>query len=318
MNYRKFTTIVLAAVAFAACSQPERESDPAPAAGTTRVTLLREGSAGVSVYAFRRQGAEFLYDTLFREGWKADGTLAVRMANGSYKFLFASGAAGNLTLEPAPFVRGTAWEEAAFALRGNPALPGTCLPSDELFLQLPASDANTVYTVGGTDLTIPARLTRAVGRIGITLKRGYRDGDRYVEVPYTRPHTILDEIARIDLRVSNAGLRVSPGGSEGTAEVTATLDAEDYAELTDEGFVRLDGPFVIPPADGRPVGLDISVTPAAGSSLQPGRLQLTGTVERNKRLDVTLWITSGYPAIGIEVRTAPIGDEQDGDTGIWE
>lgn len=318
MNYRKYTTVVLAAAAFAACSEPERESDPAPAAGTTRVTLLREGSPQVSVYAFRRQGDVFRYDTLYSEGWKSDGTLAVRMANGSYKFLFVSGAGDRLALEPAPPTRETAWEEAAFVLRGNPAQPGTYLPSDELFLQLPASDANTVYTVGGTELTIPARLTRAVGRIGITLKRGYRDGDRYVEVPYTRPHTILDEIARIELRASNTGLRVSPGGSEGTAEVTATLDAGDYAELTDEGFVRLDGPFVIPPADGRPVGLDISVVPAAGSGLQPGRLQLTGTAERNKRLDVTLWITSGYPAIGIEVRTAPIGDEQDGDSGIWE
>lgn len=318
MNYRKYTAIVLAAAALAACSEPERETDTAPAAGMTRVTLQREGSQEVSVYAFRRQGGAFLYDTLYREGWKADGTLSVRMANGSYKFLFVSGSGGNLAPEPAPLTRRTTWEQTAFALRENPASPGTCFPADELFLQYPASEAGTVYTAGGTELTVPARLTRAVSRIGVTLKRGYLDGGEYVEVPYDKPHSVLDEIERIELRVSNTGRRVSPDGSAGTAEIAATLFAADYAELTNGGFARLDGPFVIPAADGGEVGLDLTVVPAAGSGLQPAQLQLTGKAERNKRLDITLWITSAYPVIGIEVQTAPIDREQDGDSGIWE
>ena len=147
---------------------------------------------------------------------------------------------------------------------------------------------------------------------------GYQDGTRYVEVPYAKPQSVLDQIGRIELSADHTGLRVNPGGSSGTATVTATLTAADYAELTDGGFVRLEGPFVIPPADGGEVGLDITVVPAAGAALQPVQLRLTGKAERNKQLDITLWITSDYPVIGVEIQTTPITEEQDGDTGIWE
>ena len=246
MNNRIHTTIILAAAAFAACSGLER-ADIVPATETSRIMLVREGAADVSVYAFRRQGAVFLFDTLFREGWTPDGKLSVRMPNGHYKFLFASGAADRIALQPAPLTRQTSWEEAAFVLRKNAVVPGTCFPADELFLQYPASDANTVYTIDGAAQTVRARLTRAVCRISVTVKRGYHDGTRYVEVPYAKPQSVLDQIGRIELSADHTGLRVNPGGSSGTATVTATLTAADYAELTDGGFVRLEGPFVIPP-----------------------------------------------------------------------
>lgn len=155
MNNRIHTTIILAAAAFAACSGSER-ADIVPATETSRIMLVREGAADVSVYAFRRQGAVFLFDTLFREGWTPDGKLSVRMPNGHYKFLFASGAADRIALQPAPLTRQTSWEEAAFVLRENAAMPGTCFPADELFLQYPASDANTVYTIDGAAQTVRA------------------------------------------------------------------------------------------------------------------------------------------------------------------
>ena len=72
MNNRIHTTIILAAAAFAACSGLER-ADIVPATETSRIMLVREGAADVSVYAFRRQGAVFLFDTLFREGWTPVG-----------------------------------------------------------------------------------------------------------------------------------------------------------------------------------------------------------------------------------------------------
>ena len=280
--------------------------------------LVREGAADVSVYAFRRQGAVFLFDTLFREGWTPDGKLSVRMPNGHYKFLFASGAADRIALQPAPLTRQTSWEEAAFVLRKNAVVPGTTYPADELFLQYPASDANTVSTIAGAAQTVRARLPRSGCRISVTVSRGYLDGSRYVEVPYAKPQSVLDQIGRIELSADHTGLRVNPGGSSGTATVTATLTAADYAELTDGGFVRLEGPFVIPPADGGEVGLDINVVTAAGAALQPVQLRLTGKAERNKQLEITLWITLDYPVIGEEIQTAPITEEQDGDTGIWE
>lgn len=317
MKLWNHTAIALAMTAFAACSEPDT-ADTVPVTETTRLTLLNEDTANVSVYAFRRQGDLFLFDTLFRDGWTADGRLSVRMPNGRYKFLFTRGAADRLALKPEPLTRQTAWEDVTFELRENTALPGTCFPADELFLQYPASDANTVYTVGGTDLTVPAKLQRAVCRINLFVKRGCHDGTRYVEVPYAEPHSVLDEIGSIRLSVNRTGRCVSPGGSSGTATVSATLAAADYAELTDRGFARYEGPFVIPPADGGQVGLDIVILPAAGASLQRAELHLTGKAERNRGLDVTLWITSGYPAVGVEIQTAPIDREQEGDTGIWE
>ncbi len=318
MKIRYCTAVVLASVAFAACSEPTQETVVASGSAETRVTLQREGTQDVSVYAFRGQGDTFLYDTLFRDGWTPDGILKVHMPSGRYKFLFVSGAGEHLALEPAPLIGQTSWEQTAFSLRPDPDAPDAYLAADELFLQFPASDADAVYTLGGTNTKVSARLTRAVCRIGITLKRGYRDGTGYVEVPYPLPHSVLDEIDRIELTAGNTGLRVRPDGSSGQASVRATLLAADYAELTEQGFVRLDGPLVIPPAGGEPVALDLSVVPAAGSPLQPARLQLTGKAERNKRLDVTLWITSGYPAIGVEIDIAPIDREQEGDAGIWE
>lgn len=318
MKFRNYTAFVLALVLTAACSEPEREKTPALVQDMTRVTLLHEGTQDVAAYAFRRQDDRFLFDTLFRDGWTPDGKLSVRMSNGSYKFLFVSGSGENLSLRPEPLVGQTTWEEAAFVLRENAVVPGTYAPADELFLQFPASDAERIYTIAGIDQTIRATLSRAVCQIGLSVKRGYHNGTQYVEVPYPTGQSVLDGIDRIGLTVSGAGLSLTPAGSAGTAVVTATLAAADYAELSELGFARFDGPFVIPPADGDEVALDISVVPAAGSPLQPARLQLPGRAERNKRLDITLWITSGYPVVGVEIRVAPIDSEQDGDTGIWE
>lgn len=320
MNYPKITGIVLAAVAFAACSEPEGElaSASAPDGGATRVELLGEGSGNGTVYAFRREGERFLYDTLFRADWNPQGTLAVRMRGGDYKFLFASGEGANLSLGPAPLTRATTWDEAAFSLRATDAAAGKYAPAEELFLQFPAADAERVYTLGGTDVSVSARLRRAVSRIGIILKRGYKVGDTYVEVPYTAPRSMLDEVERIDLIVAGAGQRVRPEGYAGTAAIEASLATADYAELTDAGFVRLDGPFVLPAADGGPLALSLSVRPAAGSALRPAEVELEEVVQRNQRLDVVLWITAGYPVVGVEIRTQPIEEEQNGDAGIWE
>lgn len=68
MKHCKLTALILAAAVCAACSEPET-ADGGPNPQTTRVTLRREGAADVAVYAFRRQGDRFLFDTLFREGW---------------------------------------------------------------------------------------------------------------------------------------------------------------------------------------------------------------------------------------------------------
>lgn len=315
---RILTTIFLAAAAFAACTDTERMPAGATAPGTTRVMLVQEGTPDISVYAFRQEGARFLYDTLFRDGWTPEGKLSVRLPNGRYKFLFVSGSGEHTALEPAPLTAETFWEEAVFSLQKNPASEGSYFPADELFLQFPASDANRIYTLGGTDLTVPARLSRAVCQVVVNLKRGYYDGTNYVEVPYAAPHSVLEQIERIELTAGNAGLHVRPDAVGGTASVAVTLPTADYAALSSEGFVLLDGPLLFPPADGAEMEMSVEVVPVAGAALQPAVLQIAGKAERNKRLDITLWITSGYPVVGVEIDLSPIDREQQGDSGIWE
>lgn len=307
----------LTVAALTACNGPENVPEPGrdPLA---RLTLHGQGAQEVTAYAFRREGDQFLFDTVFREGWSSDGRLSVRMRSGSYKFLFASGGGGNLALRPDPPTHETTWEEVAFRLQENAEAPGSYLPADELFLQDPASDAETIFTVAGTTRTIRARLTRTVCRLAITLKRGYHDGTQYVEIPYTQPQSVLDQIARIDLTASGTGLYTRPSGSGGSAVVKTSFSAADFTALPETGFARTEGPYLLPPAEGGTIALDLSVVPVDGAALAPSELRLNAPAQRNKQLEVTLWITSGYPSVGIEIRTAPIEDEQTGDAGIWE
>lgn len=320
MNYSKYMGFVLSALCLAACSEPERAMAPSgTGAGESELLLQHAGPLeGVSVFAFRRTEDRFLYDTLFRGNWDTQGRMSVRMRNGDYKFLFTEGAGAALKLMPEPLTKQTAWEEAVYALQPDASGAGYSLPADELFLQSPAAVAETVYTVQGERQTVSARLTRAVGRVDVVLKRGYKNGDTYIEVPYTAPHHILEQVAGLELEIDGVGSQLTAAGSTGTAKTRVRFDAASDAELTDEGFARFEGPFVVPPAGGTPVQVDVKVTPAAGSPVPAAQVGVAGTVERNQRLEVTLWITSDYPTFDVEVRLTPITDEQDGDTGVWE
>lgn len=51
MKFRYFTTVVLAAVAFTACSESAQERVAVPDPADTRVTLQRAGMHDVTVYA---------------------------------------------------------------------------------------------------------------------------------------------------------------------------------------------------------------------------------------------------------------------------
>lgn len=317
MKFWNFATILSIAVFFAACSV-SGTAEPVPDIATTRVVLQQAGAEPLSVYAFRQQNEYFLFDAFYRDGWTDDGRMTVRMANGNYKFLFAGGESQQIALVQQLIAGQTAWEDALFGLRENPDLPGTCFPADELFLQYPASEANAIHAVKGGDMTVSAKLERAVCAIRLFVKRGYRIGAEYAEVPYPAPQSVLDEIERFDLTIENTGLRVNSDGSSGSAAVVKSLTAANCTILSNNGFAEYAGPFIIPPADGGEVDVRIDVTPAANSALQSAQLHVTGRAERNKRLDITLWITSGYPLIGIDIRTAPIEQEHEGDTGIWE
>lgn len=311
--------LLSAAILTGACTSSEREAPglPAPEPGSTDVVLQKQGAReDLTAYVFRLDGDAYRLDRVLSDGWSADGTLRVYLPDGSYRFLFAEGGGSTLQPVPAP-LDGAAWEEVCFERKTDPARPDTWLPTGELFLQKP-DEARREYLLAGTRLTVPAKLTRAVCEVVLNLKRGYpKPQGGYTEVPYTTPHTVLDQIDRVALTVTGSALRVGIGGGSGTAEVHAELSASQ-AVLSDDGFARITGPMLIPPADGTDVGLHLAVTPTENASIAPAELDLKGPCVRNQRLEVTLWITSAYPTIGVEVDLTPITDEQAGDSGIWE
>lgn len=316
MKLRDLTWAACALLMAAACSESGTEPPQrsvSPSAGGTQVFLQQQAGREPSVYAFRLDGDAYRCDTCLCEGWKPDGTLRAHLPQGKYKFLFAEGVGSNLTPVPDPLV-GATWEQAVFERTADDE--GGRLPSDELFLQ-GADDAAQVYELGSAPVTVRAELKRAVGRLTLAVKRGYRDGESYREVPYTSPQSVLDALERVDLRIAGSALRVGVAGGSGEADVVASLLLTAAAPDAD-GFVRLDGPFLIPPAGDEPVRLELELVPAAGSPLKHTTLRKEGKVERNKQLEVTLWITTVYPSIAVEITQRPIGDSQEGDSGVWE
>lgn len=245
--------------------------------------------------------------------------MTVRLRNGQYRFLFSHGDGEHLKQAPETLEKGvTGWEDVWFSLVPNASTASSFMPADELYLQYPASQAERTYALDGSSQTVKADLGRAVGRILVVLKRGYIADGKYVELPYDAPHNILEDVGSMSLKIDGAGRSVRPDGSAGTARILYDIASGSQKEITPDGFAEFEGPFVIPPSDGKPVSINISVEPAAGSSMPASSLNLTGTVERNKFLEITLWITSAYPEIGISIDTLPMTGVKEGDSGMWE
>lgn len=319
MKFLHSFALLSTAILTGACTSSDREASglPDPGPGSTGVVFQKQDAReDLTAYVFRHDGNTYRLDRVLSDGWSADGTLRAYLPDGSYRFLFAEGGGNTLQPVPAP-LDGAAWEEVCFERKADPSLPGRWLPAGELFLQS-SDEARREYLLAGTHVTVPAKLTRSVCEVVVILKRGYpRPQGGYTEVPYAAPHTVLDQIDRIHLTVTGSALRVGVGGGSGAADVQAEISASQ-AVLSDDGFARIAGPMLIPPAVGTDVGLHLEVTPTENASIEPVDLDLTGPCIRNKRLEVRLWITSAYPTVGVEVDLTPITDEQAGDSGIWE
>lgn len=320
-NMKPVLYIVAAAALLGSCSEHAGEEGYTPVSPdqTRQITLRQTYGADASVLVFREEEGRFLYDTLFNGGWSPEGRMTVRLPNGEYRFLFSHGAGTNLALTPATPQKGvTAWEDISFTLAGNPSSGGSCMPADELYLQYPATDAEKVYSLRGAPQTVEAQLHRAVGQVGLILKRGYIEGGKYVELPYENSRNILEDAGSLTIEIDSSGKSVTPDGTSGTARILYSMERGSQKEITPEGFAKFDGPFIIPPADRQPVPIKVSVQPAPGSAMPASTLSMEGTVERNKRLEITLWFTSVYPEIGISIDTLPIEEVEYGDSGIWE
>lgn len=317
MKILKLIAWTLALTGMASCS--ETESVPDPEAGGTEVTLMPQSATGpqATVYVFRQRNGGFLLDRVVNEGWTPEGSLTTRLPQGDYKFLFAAFPGVNMRTDPDP-AAGVPLEGLSFVLKEDPAAPGYCLPADELFLPADPQTAETVYPVREQGTVVQSTLTRAVGRLVIRLKRGYAENGTYLPTPFTAPDNITGYVEKIAVEITGAGRSVNPRGTAGTAATLWTVDATAPDGLSEEGFARYDGPFLLPPASGRTVRLKLTVTPPRNSGLPPITKETDGLLERNKQLEITLWLNFFLVTVDVTADLSPMTEEEPGDEGMWE
>lgn len=321
------TSLTSLLIGLISCTDRDKESiipDPERAEVTLSYATTK-AAEGLTprVLIFRRQNGDFLYEQTLADGWTNSGentfTRSVHLAVGAYKFLFAAGYGTHTLLSPPPAVGLTGFDDVSFQ---NTLDGDNILPADELFMQSPVGDAAQVYLVDAP-ATVPCTLRRVVSRVFLYLKRGHFDNGSFIPDPYADgSDDITRHIQRIDFTLRGVAKGISPAGSQGQGNTSASLSLAGITPDKD-GFAVLSGPFFIP-RDGQPLG-EASFT----FHLQPGNTltELTRTVDLGhltvlpgQKLEITLWFNAfdapDSPVdIRVDINTAFL--EQDGDQGEW-
>lgn len=283
-------------------------------AGVARVAF-QSGPQPQCLYIFRKEGDSFRYDSTINSGWSADGKLTTRLRLGDYKFLFTGEQNAQVDVLPSPLTSDIAPEQLRFVARTDNKHPGYLLPTGELFLPEP-SVAAKVYTIQGND-EIACTLKRKVSQLEFVLKRGYKEGDGYIPLPYDKEHNVLEMVSELQVEISGVARECNFNGTSGKGNMLATYLASERQSIDEQGFATFAGPFVFPPASAADeVEMKITLVPTSGAPYQP--LTLKGNLEANRKLEVNLWLNSSYFDIGVTIHNGPITDRTDGDAGIWE
>lgn len=277
------------------------------------VTLAAE-TDGVEVLIFGRNDTDFTYLKSISGGWNDKGERSVSLEVGDYKFLFYKSDLVNTRLLPDPLTQ-VKTEAIKISVREDEEHVGYHLPADEVFLPLTPEMADKLYEIRGED-TVRNTLTRAVGQIVLELKRGASESGKTDSLPYPPGKTIMDNIEKVILDVSNVGEAVNPAGGIGSTRTLWTNTTP--SSITESGFAHFEGPFVFPSGTGGETIIKVTLVPKSGSPFPEMSQTVAGMIERNKKLVVTLWLTSTYRFIGITVKTDPISETKKGDEGIWE
>lgn len=318
MRMRSIIFILLSLPLLFSCSDQERlpdspgEQENIPA-GIARVAF-RSGPLPQSVYIFRKEGNVFRYDSTLKDGWSAEGKMTARLPIGDYKFLFTGPLDGEIDLLPASLDKTVTPEQLRFVSRPVPEQGEYLLPPAELFLPEP-DVADSVYEIRGEDV-IECTLKRRVSQIGFVLKRGYKEGNEYVPLPYTEGHDILETIGKIQVKISGVGRECNYLGTSGEGTIFCEYEASRRDSVDSQGFAAFGGPFVFPPAANGDVRLAITLTSVEGDKYPA--LELTSKLEANRKLMVNLWLGSSYFDVGVTIHNVPISGKTAGDTGAWE
>lgn len=271
---------------------------------------------GVSVLIFgKNDNNQFLYNRSISSGWSDEGKVSALLDIGYYKFLFIKSAQATTSFSPTLQPGATSFDNVKIKATADVANPGYLLPVDEIWLPS-IEEANEEYEILDPAY-IQDTVRRAVSQVILNIKRGYHNGTTYVPIPFKQGVDITNIIKTIDMDIIGVGESIDIYGSYGSAHKTR-FTANTPTEITTDGFAVFKGPFLFPPEDGNDSQVNIVITPQDDSPFPEMRKDITGKLEKNYQLVITLWLTETYQIFDITVDTTPITDSKEGDKGIWE
>lgn len=279
------------------------------------VTFLSEETDGMSVLIFDKKNKDnYKYLKSISSGWSADGKLTTILELGYYKFLIFKSAGMNTSLSPQPLDKEASFDDLRFMTKADTYGDGYVLPVDEIFLPDPVV-AEQEYHIE-TATTVYSKLTRAVSQVTLNLNRGYSNSSGFSEQPFESGRSIMNQIAGIELDITGVGESINIYESTGSKKTH--YSSTTATSISDKGFASFAGPFVFPSIAGEEAEVKITINPTVDSAFPIMEKTIKGKLEKNKKLEITLWMTSTYNFIDISVNLTDITTETDGDSGIWE
>lgn len=283
--------------------------------GKSEAITFTQDVEGVSVLIFNENSNSYDYLRSIVSGWSDDGKVSTRLELGKYRFLFLKSAGIYTSLYPDPLDNDTSFENIKISTKADPENDGYVLPTDEIWLPETEQLAKTIYTIVD-ETTVENKLTRAVSQIVVHVKRAANEGGKITELPFPSEKNITENIKEIRLDINGVGEAINIGGGIGS---TKTKDILNVAtEVDGKGFATYNGPFVFPNATAAETTVNISVAPSEDSIFPEMKTTVKGLLERNKKLEITLLVTSTYQLIDIVVDINPMTEISEGDSGIWE
>lgn len=268
----------------------------------------------VSVLIFGYNGSDYKYQRSISSGWSPEGKVSTSLEIGTYKFLFLKYKEINTIFNPNPLNTSSVFDAIRIDAKTNPNKQGYLLPVDEIWLPETKNMANATYSII-EPVTISNTLVRAVSQVQLNLKRAYKNGTTMIPYPYT-VNNIMENIKEITMDIDGVGESIDIAGGIGFSKTIYSAQSE--SQITNDGFAIFDGPLVFPNGSGLNTSVKITIIPQDNSLFPEMTASVEGMLERNRKLEITLWLTSTYKLIDVTVDTEPISKEEDGDIGIWE
>lgn len=296
------------------CKKESPMIDATSSEGERTITFFA-GNDEVSVLIFQKANDDiYKYIRSISSGW-INNRVSTELEIGNYKFLFIKSPGLNTSNYPDELNLTVPFENIKIFSLKDPANNDYVLPVDEIWLPKTYDMANTNYAITGPR-TVQNTLTRAISQPVLKLKRASSDGNKIDSLPYQAGENIMQHIEEIKVEIDGVGKYIDIEGGKESAKTKFSFTQE--TSLTDEGFADFLGPFVFPTENSNDAEITITIIPKDTSPFEEMSTTVSAPLERNRRLEITIWLTSTYRFIGVDVDIEPITSTTDGDTGMWE